>query len=418
MRIVFLCDQYPPVIWDGAGTYTHAMAHALADLGHDVHVVCCEGRRWLEKVDGRVSVHCRPALTLPVTKLLGPLRHLVVGAHDPRDSLSIRASLAASYAFWMRVLDLRPDVVETQDGETRGLYVALRHSVPLVVHLHTPTMFDVRLMGRPLSPRGRLADRIDRISSDRADVLTSPSAHLVDALRQFGWLEGRTPEIIPPPAPPGPWSDVPSPMGTGRVVLAAGRLDWNKGGDVLVEALAKLGADGDEPEAVFAGASSGRMEGQRFGDWLGGRARALGARCRFLGSVPRAAMADLYGQARVVAVPSRHESFSTVAIEAMASGRPVVCSSTTGVAPLVERWRAGAVVAPEDPAALADGLAPFLASVTTAAEAGERGRAGVGRELEPTVVARRRERAYELAVERHRRGGRAMAAAPPARADG
>ncbi|WP_268761747.1 hypothetical protein, partial [Frankia sp. AvcI1] len=29
MEIVFLCEQYPPIIWDGAGVYTHDIAHAL-----------------------------------------------------------------------------------------------------------------------------------------------------------------------------------------------------------------------------------------------------------------------------------------------------------------------------------------------------------------------------------------------------
>jgi glycosyltransferase involved in cell wall biosynthesis len=402
MRIVFLCDQYPPVVWDGAGTYTHAAAHALAEIGHDVHVVACEGRRWLETVDGKVSVHCRPALTIPVTKLLGPFRRLVLGAHHPRDSLSIRASLAVSYAFWMRLLDLQPDVVETQDGETRGLWIAFRHSAPLVIYLHTPTMLDVRLMGRPLSWRGRLADRIDRISSDRADVLTSPSQLLVDTLRDFGWLQGKVPEIIPPPAPPGPWVEVPSALTTGPVVLAAGRVEWRKGGDVLVEALARIaGVDG--VEALFAGASGGRMGRRPYGEWLSSRADALGTRCRFLGSVPRAAMADLYGRSRVVAIPSRYENFSTVGVEAMASGRPVVCSATGGIAPLVERWGAGTVVPPDDPAALADALAPLLASAEKAAEVGERGRDAIERELSPEVVARRREGAYREAIERHRR---------------
>lgn len=402
MRIVFLCDQYPPVVWDGAGTYTHAAAHALAELGHDVHVVACEGRRWLETLDGRVSVHCRPALTIPVTKLLGPFRRLVVGAHNPRDSLWIRVSLALSYAFWMRLLDLRPDVVETQDGETRGLFIALRHSVPLVIYLHTPTMLDVRLMGRPLSWRGRLADRIDRLSSDRADVLTSPSQLLVDTLRRFGWLQGKVPQIIPPPSPPGPWAEVPSAHSTDPVVLAAGRLEWRKGGDVLVEALARIdGIDG--LGALFAGDSGGRIGERPYGEWLSSRADALGIRCRFLGSVPRSQMADLYGQSRVVAIPSRYENFSTVAVEAMASGRPVVCSATGGIAPLVERWGAGTVVPPDDPAALADAMEPFLASAERAAEVGERGRAAVARELDAQVVARRRESAYREAIDRHRR---------------
>jgi len=401
VRIVFLCDQYPPVVWDGAGTYTHAAAHALAGLGHDVHVVACEGRRWEETVDGRVSVHRRPALTIPVTKVLGPFRRLVIGADNPRDSLSVRASLALSYAFWMRVLDLRPDVVETQDGETRGLSIALRRSVPLVIYLHTPTMLDVRLRG-PLSLRGRIADRIDRLSSDRADVLTSPSQLLVDTLRQFGWLEGRLPEIIPPPAPPGPWGEVASAASTDPVVLAAGRVEQRKGGDVLVEALSRLGEVGDV-EALFAGSSAGRMDGRPFAEWLADRADALGVRCRFVGPVPRDAMADLYARSRVVVISSRFENFSTVAVEAMASGRPVVCSATGGIASLVERSGAGTVVPPDDPAALADALAPFLASPEKAAEVGERGRAAVRHELDPEVVARRREAAYAKAIAHHRR---------------
>ncbi|MDP8975785.1 MAG: glycosyltransferase family 4 protein [Actinomycetota bacterium] len=402
MRIVFLCDQYPPIVWDGAGTYTHAAAHALAALGHDVHVVACEGRRWSEAVDGGVSVHRRPALTLPVTKLLGPFRRLVVGAHAPRDSLSIRASLAVSYAFWMHRLDLQPDLVETQDGETRGLWFAMRRSVPLVIYLHTPTMLDVRLMGPPLSLRGRLADRIDRLSSDRADVLTSPSQLLVDTLRQFGWLEGKEPQVIPPPAPRGPWAEVPSALSTDPVVLTAGRQEWRKGGDVLVDALPRLrGIEG--VEALFAGTSSGRVGGRPYEEWLGARADAVGARCRFLGPVPQAAMADLYARSRVVAIPSRYENFSTVAVEAMASGRPVVCSSTGGIAPLVERWGAGTVVPPEDPAALGDALEPFLESPQVAAEAGERGRIGVRSELDPEMVARRREAVYREAIENHAR---------------
>ncbi len=409
MRIVFLCDQYPPVVWDGAGTYTHAAAHALAELGHDVHVVACEGRRWSDTVDGGVSVHRRPALTIPVTKLLGPFRRLVIGAHSPRDSLSIRASLAASYALWMRLLHLRPDVVETQDGETRGLFFALRHSVPLVIYLHTPTMLDVWLMGRPLSWRGRLADRIDRLSSDRADVLTSPSQLLVDTLRRFGWLEGEVPEIIPPPAPAGPWAEVSSALPTDPVVLVAGRQEWRKGGDVIVEALPRLvGIEG--VEGLFAGASSGLVGGRPYQEWLSDRADAVGAPCRFLGPVRRDAMADLYGRSRVVAVPSRYENFSTVAVEAMACGRPVVCSATGGIAPLVERWGAGTVVPPDDPVALAGALAPFLASPEWAAEVGERGRTAVRRELDPEVIARR-EAAYEKAVEKHHARARSTRAA-------
>jgi glycogen synthase len=412
MRIVFLCDQYPPVIWDGAGTYTHTAAHALAELGHDVHVLCCEGRRWVEKVDDGVSVHCRPLLTLPVSRLLGRFRPLVVGPYHPRDSLALRAALALSYALWMWRLDLQPDVVETQDGETRALIYALLGTVPLVVHLHTPTMFGVRLMDEPLGWRGRLADRIDRVTSDRSDVLTAPSQLVVDALRTVGWLTGKSPLMIPLPFDAGHWLSTPPPLDTERVVLIAGRVEWRKGGDTLVEALAVLRRQGQAGEALLAGGSSGLVEGQPYQSWLEERAASLGVRCRFLGPIPQDDLPAVYGQSRVVAVPSRFESFSIVALEAMACGRPVVCSSSTGVAPLVERWGAGAVVGRDDPEALGEALLPFLESPEAAAEAGQRGRAGVQRELDPTAVARLREEAYREAVERHRRRRRGRVEAP------
>jgi glycosyltransferase involved in cell wall biosynthesis len=134
------------------------------------------------------------------------------------------------------------------------------------------------------------------------------------------------------------------------------------------------------------------------------RARSLGVPCRFLGPTPTADMHAVYGLARVVAVPSRFENFPTVALEAMASGRPVVCSSRSGVAPLVERWGAGTVVPPDDPAALADAVEPFLASTERAAEVGKRGRGAVARELDATTVARMREGAYRKAIARHRLG--------------
>ena len=57
-------------------------------------------------------------------------------------------------------------------------------------------------------------------------------------------------------------------------------------------------------------------------------ATLLGDRVRFLIDVPRADMPELYRAADLFVLPSLHEMFGIVLVEAMASGLPVVCHDT------------------------------------------------------------------------------------------
>jgi glycosyltransferase involved in cell wall biosynthesis len=373
------------------------LATALARIGHDVHVLCAQGRHVVDEVVDGVCVHRRPLLRVQVSRALGPLGARLAGPHYPRDSITLRASLPLSYTFWMHRLDLRPDVIETQDGETRGLIQALRHSRPLVIHMHCPTMHSIRLSGERLGVKGLLADRLDRTSSDHADGVTSPSQLLIDTLRETGWLSNRDVEIIPNPFDAAPWQHMPTARQTTPTIAAIGRLESHKGIDVLLDASARLQKSGVAHTLVLAGKPAGFIEGVPAGRWLIDRARRLGLDCHFTGHLSADKLADVYAQARVVAVPSRFESFSIAATEGMAAGRPVVTTTRTGVATYVERWGAGAVVPPGDPAALADALAPYLLDAQCAAEAGKNGRAAVA-ELNPIEIARRKESAYRRAI--------------------
>ena len=412
MEIVFLCEQYPPIIWDGAGVYTHDIAHALVALGHRVHILCAQGRYRTDEDHDGVMVHRRPLLRLPVTRFLGPLGRSFQGENHPRDSLSLRFVLAVSYAFWLRRLGLRPDVIETQDGETRGLRTALRRDIPLVIRLHTPTMMDVRLRDGRLHGRGAVADRIDRFSALRADARTAPSELIVTTLRGFGWLDKDTDaDVIPYPFDRSPYMEVASPRHTDPTLLVVGRLEWRKGLDVLIEAAALLKKRGVEVTVVFAGQSSGTIEGVATGTWLEQQAVKLGVTCRFAGHLTRPELVKAYEEARVVVVPSRFESFSIAGLEGMASGRPVVATATTGVATWVAKWKGGTVVPPEDAPALADALEPFLTDPELAETVGARGRVGTA-ELEPLRIAALREKVYQKAIDRLRaRHGKTSAVA-------
>ena len=73
------------------------------------------------------------------------------------------------------------------------------------------------------------------------------------------------------------------------------------------------------------------------------------------------ALRDQYQRASVVVVPSIWpEPCPTVALEAMACGRPVVGSRIGGIPDLVEDGHSGLLVEPGDPVSLADALAAVL----------------------------------------------------------
>ena len=108
-------------------------------------------------------------------------------------------------------------------------------------------------------------------------------------------------------------------------VLFSGRLVWQKGPDLLMEAIGPLLRH--RPDAKFVFAGDGEMRGQ-----LEARARQLGVAhaVRFLGRMDNNDMPELYHMADLVCVPSRNEPFGIVVLEAWAAGKPVVVTQVGG----------------------------------------------------------------------------------------
>jgi glycosyltransferase involved in cell wall biosynthesis len=82
---------------------------------------------------------------------------------------------------------------------------------------------------------------------------------------------------------------------------------------------------------------------------------------RFKGWMDGPALAQELADASIVAIPSLWpEPFGLVGIEALASGRPVVASSTGGICEWLQDGRNGLAVAPGDVGALARALQELL----------------------------------------------------------
>jgi glycosyltransferase involved in cell wall biosynthesis len=138
-----------------------------------------------------------------------------------------------------------------------------------------------------------------------------------------------------------PLPDLPSP----RIVFA-GRLEPDKGPDVLVEALRRL----DDPAPAFI-LGEGGMRGA-----LERRARGLDVTFTGWQSEPGRWIAG----AGLLAAPSRDDAWSQTVVLAMALGTPVVAAAVAGLPDVVAGDR-GILVPPEDPDALAAAIADVLA---------------------------------------------------------
>jgi len=147
------------------------------------------------------------------------------------------------------------------------------------------------------------------------------------------------------------------------IILGVGRIDPIKGFETLLNALVSMKTAGKTPTLIIAGGELDQDD-----EPLGSLARLrmqadiLGVRdqIRFAGSQSHERLAIHYRAADVVAVPSRYESFGLVAIEAMASGTPVVASNVGGLRFTVENDRSGYLVPHSDPDALAAALGRIL----------------------------------------------------------
>lgn len=160
---------------------------------------------------------------------------------------------------------------------------------------------------------------------------------------------------------PGPWPDVPR-------ILMVTRLIERRGIDYMIKALPAISSAVAEVELHVVG------DGPRRGH-LEETARNLGVRGRitFHGNVDSTRLAGLYRRSRVFAHLSLADGWNQPALEAMASGRPVLCTDKPHNSMVVE-GETGRKVPWGDPGAVADAAIDLLADPARAETLGQRGR--------------------------------------------
>jgi D-inositol-3-phosphate glycosyltransferase len=153
--------------------------------------------------------------------------------------------------------------------------------------------------------------------------------------------------------------------GLGRpYVVAAARIEPLKGLDLAVRTIAEID-EADRPDLIIAGGPTAGAEPcldelRELPDEYG-----VADRVRFVGPLGRQALARLLGDASAALIPSHSETYGLIALEAAASGTPVLATAAGGLSEAVTE-QTGYLLASRRPREWADRLSALLADPVTA----------------------------------------------------
>jgi L-malate glycosyltransferase len=157
-------------------------------------------------------------------------------------------------------------------------------------------------------------------------------------------------------------------------VLYVGALRPVKGPDVLLKAFVEVVKA--KPNARLCIIGAGEMEDELRKTIAGER---LETNVELLGSRPHQDLVEYYARSRVVAVPSRSEGLSLVAIEAAIMGKPVVASDVGGLPEVVSENESGLIVPSNDPTALSGAILMLLQDLELSTRLGMQAKSRAGR---------------------------------------
>ncbi|MEO5927964.1 MAG: glycosyltransferase [Patescibacteria group bacterium] len=307
MKIAVLTNDYPPAR-GGAGVIAEVQVKELERRGHEV----------------KVFFHAPTFTTQP------PLRRLIAHVGD----------LRANPKLVEEILAFKPDVLLSHNVTGCGIGTACVIKFQGIRWVHV--LHDVQLV----EPSGRIITgerfgffrnvwrlgwaRMRSVVFGSPNSVVSPTRWLLEFHRSYGLFLSSKTEIIPNPisfssAAVSPWAErEPS-------ILYVGRVDVDKGIDVLLRAWKALGDARPRLDIVGDGQRRFGIESMHDG-------RAI-----IHGPLPHDRIRSLMAKSRVVVVPSLvTENQPTVALEGLAAGCNVVATNVGGIPETI--GKAGRVV--------------------------------------------------------------------------
>ncbi len=351
MKVLLVSWEYPPVVIGGLGRHVHHLATALADAGHEV-----------------VVLSRRPSGTDPSTHPSGDdvsegVR-VIAAAQDPHEfdfgtdmmawtlamgHSMVRVGLALKTRERRTTTPWRPDVVHAHDWLVAHPAIALAEhfDVPLVSTIHATEA------GRHSGwVSGKISRQVHAVESwlvRESDSLITCSASMGEEITELfgpGLAESR---VIRNGIDSALWPFARRAARRGPArLLYLGRLEYEKGVHDAIAALPRIRRTHPGTTLTVAG------DGTQL-EWLLALARkhTVIRAIDFVGRVDHEQLVALLHDCDAAVLPSHYEPFGIVALEAAATGAPLVTSNVGGLGEAVLHGETGLSFPPRDVAALA-----------------------------------------------------------------
>ena len=367
-RVAFLVPGWPPGnLASGIVSYVAVMRDALRELG--VGTVVLANDLDAEPDAGVLSLDdgLRQASGLDRVERWLWQRFDHERAEAKRVEIGVRRALGRQAG--------SVSLLEMEESYGWARRVARRLVPPVVVRLHGPWFLNGMANGVPADGRFRRRDRAERVGLLAASGISAPSRDVLERTRKHFELALDEAVVIPNPVAPVVgdmrWQLVASDPDE---VLFVGRFDRHKGGDVAIEAFARVAAKRPATRFVFAGPDLGVVDSDSrrwtLEEFAADRLGEARTRLAWLGQQPRERVRELRGRARVVVVASRYETSSYTTLEAMAAGCPLVSTRAGALVEAVQEGRNALTCMPGDPGALAACILQLLDNAELCARLG------------------------------------------------
>ena len=357
----------------GMNVVIRAQAAELARLGHRVRIVT---RR--SSAEWPSTVEIAPGLTVHHLDV-GPARLLAKGEHE-----ALIAAFGEALAAFL--VDHPADLLHAEHWYSglAALPVARSAEVPLVQSYHSiaaPEATPLTEGERPEAP-GRLAGE-RRLAREADLVVTVSLAERATVLERLGGAADRV-RVVEPGVDIEvfhPCTDHERAEGSEWIahgglpeVLVAGRLHPLKGFDLAIAAVAAIAPE-RRPALRIVGAPP--PDGEAYARRLHSAVADAGmlATTSFDGPLHRSVLAERLRHAALVLIPSHSETFGLVALEAAASGVPVIARDAGGLREAVRDGESGVLVDGDDPLLWAATISGLLAEPDRLAALGAAARA-------------------------------------------
>lgn len=386
MRVLMLTWEYPPRVVGGIAHVVSELSRALAAEGNEVEVITTleENLQEKEEIEGviihRVApYHGRPlnffawvhqlnlAMLEKGVSLCRQRRFDLVHAHD---WLVAYAGRGIKHIFQMPLV---ATIHATEFGRNHGLHSDEQRYIGEVEWFLTYEAWRVICNSRYMREE---IESVFNLPPDKITIISNgirPSAFQISA---------------PDPAVRQRFAAPDE-----KIIFFIGRLVREKGVQLLLEAMPLIRARFSRVRAVIAGRGPYAEDLHRYSLHLG-----IDRQVTFAGYIDEETRNQLYAHAAVAVFPSLYEPFGLVALEAMATGTPVVVGDTGGFAETVMHGVNGIKAAVGSAAELAEQICTLLGDPELARRLARRALKDVGEKHSWASIARQYESVYQEIV--------------------